>query len=279
MADEQVLATRIRGVLIDLGGVVYVGDTVLSGALEALQRLREARIPMRFITNTTRRSQRMILADLAAMGIAIRPEELLTPSQLARDYLLNRHLSPFLLVHPGLEEDFEDVSLGQREAVVVGDAGSALTYDRLNAAYRKVEDGAELLALAMNCNFLDADGALSLDAGPFVVALEYASGRRATVLGKPSPAFFKLALEGLGCAAGAVAMIGDDAEADVGGGMAAGLHGVIVRTGKYRSGDEQRLDRPPTYIADDLSDAVGWLLNNSHDAPAHDGDEHGPTTG
>jgi ribonucleotide monophosphatase NagD (HAD superfamily) len=115
--------------------------------------------------------------------------------------------------------------------------------------------------LAKNRGFLDHDGDMSLDAGPFVAALEYASRREATVLGKPSPTFFNLAAEGLHCAPENVVMIGDDAEADVGGAMAAGLMGVLVQTGKYRPGQEADLPERPTLVAKDLSAAVDLLLN------------------
>ena len=102
---------------------------------------------------------------------------------------------------------------------------------------------------------------MSLDAGPFVAALEYASGREATVLGKPSQTFFALAVEGLHCAVEDVVMIGDDAEADVGGAMAAGLMGVLVQTGKYRPGQEAHLPERPTLVAESLKAAVDPLLD------------------
>ena len=251
---------RVHGVLLDLGGVVYVGDIPLPGALEAIERLRHAGLPLRFLTNTTRRSVRRLIADLAAIGLDLAPGDVLTPAQLARTHLVQHRLAPHLLVHAGLEEEFADLPTGEREAIVVGDAAERFSFKNLNAAYRKLEAGAEFLALAENRNFTDADGKLSIDAGAFVRALEYASGRKATVLGKPSKLFFLLAVEALGCTPGEAVMVGDDAEADVGGALAAGLKGVLVRTGKYRPGDEAALDPAPTHVADDLAAAVDWIL-------------------
>jgi phospholysine phosphohistidine inorganic pyrophosphate phosphatase len=83
-------------------------------------------------------------------------------------------------------------------------------------------------------------GGLSLDAGPFVAALEYATGQQAAVVGKPEEAFFRIALEDLRLEAGEVAMVGDDAEADVAGAKRAGLLGIQVRTGKWGSDAEER---------------------------------------
>lgn len=250
----------VKGVLLDIDGVICVGGEVLPGSLDAVRRLRALWVPLKFITNTTRRPRRRIVEDLARLGLGASSEDVFTPASMARDDLARRNLAPFLITHPDLREDFAGLESGEGEAVVVGDAGEFFTYDLLNQAYRKIIHGAEFLALAKNRNFLDRDRELSLDAGPFVAALEYASGRTAVVLGKPASAFFLRAVESLGCAANEAAMIGDDAEADVGGAMAAGLKGVLVRTGKYRPGQEDQLPVRPTLVADDLRAAVEHLF-------------------
>ena len=260
MPGAEAKMRPVRGLLLDLDGVVHVRGVALPGSLETIARLRATGLPFKFVTNTTRRPLARIVADLAALGIEATSGDVFTPAALARDFLRQRNLSPFLIVHPELREDFHDLPSETTEAVVIGDAAEFFTYERLNRAYRKILDGAPFLALAKNRNFRDADGLLSLDVGAFVAGLEYASGREAIVLGKPAPLFFALALQSLGCAPEDVAMVGDDAEADVGGAMAAGLRGVLVRTGKYRAGDEARLPQPPTAVTDNLREAVARLL-------------------
>ncbi len=250
----------VRGILIDLDGVVYVGNHALPGSLDAIDQIRDSRIPFKFITNTTRRPRRRIVWDLAQLGLNVAAQDLFTPAALAHDLLKRQNLVPFLLVHPDLREDFAGLAGDGKEAVVVGDAGVFFTYDLLNQAYRKILHGAEFLALAKNRNFLDHDGELSLDAGPFVAGLEYASGKTAAVLGKPAPAFFKIAVESLGCGPEDAVMIGDDAEADVGGAMAAGLQGILVQTGKYRPGQEMGLPERPTHVVQNLKAAAELLL-------------------
>jgi HAD superfamily hydrolase (TIGR01458 family) len=251
---------RVRGILLDIDGVVTVGGAALPGSLEAIQRLRELQIPFRLITNTTRRPRSRIVSGLAAIGLSIAAGDVFTPAIVARDYLAQRHLTPLLIVHPDLLEDFAGLKKGRSEAVVVGDAADFFTYRLLNQAYRKIIHGAEFLALAKNRNFLDHDGELSLDAGPFVTGLEYASGKGALVLGKPAPAFFHLAVQSLPCDAADAVMIGDDAEADIGGAMAAGLQGILVRTGKYRPGQEAKLPLAPAFVAENLKSAVEQLF-------------------
>lgn len=254
------MAGRPAAALLDLDGVVYVGNRAIPGSIEAVTRLRRAGLALRFLTNTTRRPARVLLADLKALGLEIPSEELVTPAALARERLIRDGLRPHLLIHPALEEEFAGCPERGPPAVVIGDAGERFDYHRLNAAYRLLEEGAAFLALAKNRTFRDVDGALSIDAGAFVVALEYACRRAATVLGKPSPEMYRRALDAAGVAAADAVMVGDDAEADIGGAIAAGIRGVLVRTGKYCAGDEGRMAQSPDHIADDLSAAVDWLL-------------------
>ena len=253
----------IRAVLLDLSGGVYDGGTPIPGAVDAVVRLRSEGLAVRFVSNTTRSPHLAIIKQLAGLGVVVRDDELLTPARAAVDWLRAHGCSPHLLVHPDLEPEFAEFEIGPRKAVVVGDAGEAFDYVKLNRAFRELIGGAEFLALATNRTFKDADGKLSLDAGAFVTALEFASGRRATVLGKPSPEFFHAALAGLDCASGDALMVGDDAESDVAGALRAGMGaGLLVRTGKYRPGDEMCFDPAPTAVVDDLTAAVDWIMAN-----------------
>lgn len=251
----------IRGVLLDLAGVVYEGDHVLPGAIDAVARLHQAGLPMRFVTNTTTKTKQALLARLTRLGLEITGEELFTPGQAARAWLEQHGASPVLLVHPNLEEEFVGIPDRGKRTVVVGDAGQGFTYDNLNRAFRALTDGADLVALAKNRTFKGDDGKLSLDAGAFVAALEYASGKKAIVLGKPSADFFKGALASMDCAPKDTVMVGDDAEADVAGALKAGLaNAVLVRTGKFREGDDTRFEPHPTVTVEDLPAAADWIL-------------------
>lgn len=248
---------RVRGVILDLDGVLHVRDRAVPGAAAAISRLRQAGIPLRFVTNTTRRPRRAILDALDGLGLEVAAGELLTPAAAVCRRLSERGLQPHLLIHPHLMEDFAGLEAGG-DAVVLGDAGDAFRYAALNAAFRLLIQGAPLYALAANRYFRDEDG-LSLDAGAFVAALEYASGVTAELFGKPAPAFFQAALEGLGCAAEAAVMIGDDVEADVNGALALGIGGLLVRTGKYRPADDERLAAGGAVVAD-VDEAVDRIL-------------------
>jgi len=230
-----------KGLLVDLDGTLYVGDKPLEGAREAVERLLAAGLAIRYVTNTTRKPRREVVARLSEMGFAAGDEHVLTPAAAAAATLRGRNVHA--LVAEPLLEDLSGLVLTARQPdfVLVGDLGTDFTFERLDAAFGHLMEGAELVALQKN-RFWQKESGPSLDAGPFVAALEYASGKEATVVGKPERAFFAAALHELGLEAGEVAMVGDDAEADVAGAKAAGLLGIQVQTGKYRPGDAADAD-------------------------------------
>jgi HAD superfamily hydrolase (TIGR01458 family) len=252
----------IKGVLLDLGGVVFTGNAPLPGAVDAIARLRKAGRQVRFVTNITRQSHAEVAASLLGMGVDADAKEVFTPAFAARAYLIREKLTPHLLVHPALESDFGDLGTGAADALVVGDAGEEFNYAAMNRAFRLLSKGARFLALASNRSFRDTDGELSLDAGPFVAALEYAAGRQALVMGKPAADFFHAPVTDMGLAPDETVMVGDDAEFDVAAAQAAGLSGILVRTGKYRPGDERTQTPPPDHCAADLAAAADWILKD-----------------
>lgn len=249
----------ICGVLFDLSGVLYVGTKPIEGAPHAIDALRQKGIALRFVTNVTRQPAGELLHRLADMGFEIEDNELISAPRAARAYLLKHELSPYLLIHPALKPDFADLVTDSPNAVLLGDAGNDFNYQNLNHAFRLLIEGADFLAMGNNHYFREDDG-LSLDIGPFVAALEYASGKKAAILGKPSADFFRTAVEDLGCSPAETVMVGDDALADVDGALAAGIRGILVQTGKYQPGDESKITRPGAEVLADINAAVDWIL-------------------
>jgi HAD superfamily hydrolase (TIGR01458 family) len=253
--------SAVRTVLLDLDGVLYVEDEPVAGARAAVEALRAAGLTVRFVTNTTASPRRRILERLERLGFAVEADELATPAALAVRHCLDAgHSRVALVMNEEVKEDFAELEdVGERAgAVIVGDLGAAFGYDVLNRAFRLVMEGAELVALQRNRYWLTPDG-LSLDVGPFVAALEYATDRLAFVVGKPAPAFFATILEAAGASAAESAMVGDDVESDVGGAQRAGLAGILVRTGKYREDAVRRSGVRPDATVDSIA-AVPALL-------------------
>lgn len=251
----------IRGLLLDLEGVLYQGDVPVSGAARSLRELQGRGLALRYLTNTTTRPRRAIATRLQAMGFAVEPDAVFTPPAAAA-ILLSRlgarriHLAAAL----ELAEDlggFEIVDDGP-DAVVLGDLYTDFTWARLNGLFQMVAAGAPLIALHKNRVSRREEG-ISLDLGPFVAALEYAAGVEARVVGKPSKEFFDLALDSLDLPRDQVVMVGDDIEADIGGALAAGIAAVQVRTGKYRRQDDDHPAVTPTARIDSIADLADWL--------------------
>lgn len=263
-ANSNPQATDIRGVLLDLSGVLYIGEHLLAGADKALVRLHKAGLPVRYITNTTRSPRQALVARLRALGLRIDADEVFTAPLAARHYVSTRGLTPWLLVHPAIVGELGPAGVSPRspddcDCVLVGDAGEGFGYAALNQAFRLLIEGRPLLAMGRNRYFRE-QGGLSLDAGPFVAALEYASGVEAEVIGKPACSFFEGARATLDCAPAQVVMVGDDVDTDVCGAIRAGMQGILVGTGKYRSGDESGLP-PGARFERDICAAVDWIVS------------------
>ncbi|MDD1717555.1 MAG: TIGR01458 family HAD-type hydrolase [Methanoregulaceae archaeon] len=243
-----------KALLIDIDGVLYTADTPVPGAVEAVAVLQERDIPHRYISNSTRRSRTMVAERLRLMGFPIREDEILTPAVAAARYLVTQKKMRGIFVTTNeVIQDFTAAGVipaaDRIDAVIVGDAGSSLSYTLLNAAFRAIMEGAEILALEKDRYWMDTKG-LSLAAGPFVAALEYATGKEALVIGKPSPVFFQLALSDMGIRAGETVMIGDDIKTDIQGAMQCGMSGILVRTGKFREDALGQSGVHPTCILD-----------------------------
>jgi len=252
-----------EAILIDLDGVLSVGGIPVPGAREAVGYLEEHGYPFRVVSNTTRSSRATLATRLASLGFAIPASSIFTPAVAAaaavaaggrtRAALLTTRDVAGELVASGIVECDAGV-----QHVVVGDAGDHFTYASLNAAFRHLLDGADLIALERDRYWMGADG-MMLSAGPFVAALEYAAGTTARVMGKPSPDFFALALSSLGVGPGQALMIGDDVVTDVGGAISCGLSGVLVRTGKFREDALRSARVAPTAVLASIADLPGFL--------------------
>jgi HAD superfamily hydrolase (TIGR01458 family) len=257
--------SRPEAYLLDLDGTLYAGGAAIPGATEALDRLHRDQIPYRLVTNTTSHSRAGLVERLRGYGFEARTEAVFTATVagcvLARTAGYQR-VAPFIL-EPGLE-DLSGLELAggtsglpvsrPPQAVVIGDLGERWTYALLQEAFEYLMAGADLIALSRDRYWLKQDQ-LALDAGPFVAALEFATGRNAAVAGKPSGKFYAAALQSLGLqTTSTVAMVGDDLWSDVDGAQRAGLQGWLVRTGKYREGALQSSGITPDRILDSIAE-------------------------
>ena len=239
------------------------GHPILGGA-KAISRLRQAGHQLRFVTNNTTHSRRALAAEIRSFGVELEDDELQTTPLAAVRALAGRRV--LALTMPAIVEDLEGLELvGENaDAVLLGGADESFetnrvySYFNLARAFAELQDGAELYCLHKNRWWQTSRGAL-LDAGAFVAGLEYAAETEATVLGKPSGAYFAAAMEALDFDPEQTWMVGDDVEADIGGASAFGLRTVLVRTGKFR---EEALDEAtvkPDGVIDSIAGLPDWL--------------------
>ena len=252
---------NIKGMLFDLDGVLYVGSRPIDGAIDAVNQIRSSGIPCRFITNTSTLSLLSLQQKINALGFSIPVHEIISAPQATLLYLKQQH-EPVcrLLLAEDVKKDFRQFRQSDTEAnyIVIGDIGNAWTYSLLNEVFDSLMKGAKLIAIHKN-RFWQTEQGLQMDIGGFVHALEYASGTKAMIIGKPSADFFQIALDDMGLTAGDVAIIGDDIDADVGGGQQAGLKGILVRTGKYRQGYTDASTVKPEKVINSIADLPAIL--------------------
>jgi HAD superfamily hydrolase (TIGR01458 family) len=253
--------------LLDLEGTLYTDRGVVPGGPEAIAALRARGVPFRCVTNTTTRSRAALAARLAGFGYDIPASDILTPVGAAIAHCGAHGLTRVAAYLPQAAlEDLTGLDLVPAggagghgpartpAAILIGDLGEAWTFSVMQEAFAHVMAGAEIVALSRDRYFL-RDGRLTLDAGAFVAGLEYATGRTATVVGKPSATFFEMARAALS-GTDEVVMVGDDLWSDIQGAQRCGLVAWLVRTGKFREDTLRESGVRPDRIVDSVVDLV-----------------------
>jgi HAD superfamily hydrolase (TIGR01458 family) len=257
----------MAAILLDVDGVLHVSGEPIAGAASAVRHLREDGHRIRFVTNSTTRSRAQLAQHLREMGIEVADEELQTTGDVASKQLAGKRV--LALTMPGILDDLDGLQLvGMNvDAVLLGGAdegeetGRVFSYLNLNRAFHELEAGADLYCLHKNKWWQTSDGP-RLDAGAFVAGLEFAADVEATVLGKPSAAYFEAALGALEAEAGMTWMIGDDLEGDIIGAQNHGMKTILVRTGKFRPDEVERSRVQPDAIVSSIAQIPTWLEQN-----------------
>jgi HAD superfamily hydrolase (TIGR01458 family) len=229
--------TPPAAIVLDMEGVLQVGYEPVPGAVEAIARLRRAGLPLAILTNTTGRTREAIALRLRSSGFDFAAADIVTAASATADHLRRRHPGArvFLLAESGAVAEFGGIEIvgeaATADVVCIGGPDESFTYDRLQEAFRAVLDGAAFVAMQRN-RWWPTPAGPGLDAGAFVRGLEFATGRSARILGKPSAGVYRAALEVLGSRAAATMMVGDDPVADLRTAGRIGMATCLVRTGK-----------------------------------------------
>ena len=255
----------MAAILLDVDGVFHVSGEPIDGGGAAVAKLRAAGHRLRFVTNNTTHSRRRLAEQLRSLGVELDDGELQTTPVAAAHVLAGKRV--LALTMPDIVEDLDGIELvGEgADAVLLGGAeeqpelnNQVFSYVNLARAFAELQGGAELYSLHKNRWWQTARGPL-LDAGAFVAGLEYAADMPATVLGKPSAAYFGAALDALDSDPKLAWMVGDDVEADLGGAAACGMRTVLVRTGKFRPDALETMRVRPDGIVSSIAALPDWI--------------------
>jgi len=281
MTDLHAALRGVRAFLLDLDGVIVLAGKGIPGASGAIAELEQRAVPYRIVTNTSAVSRATLSKWSGRLGAPIPPERF--ESALSASAAWTARHFPGQPLYVLASDDAKQEFAGQRllthdeagargataAAIVIGDSPEEATFDNLNRAFRLVLGGARLVGMHRNPWWLTPEGP-TLDSGSFVVGLEFATERPATIIGKPSLAFFSQAVRDLRREAGAglrraeIAMVGDDVRTDVRAAQRAGLRGIFVRSGKHGLEDievaaRELGGRRPDAIAASLAEVVAAL--------------------
>lgn len=255
----------MTGILFDLDGVLYQHGQPINGAAQTIEWIHRQNIPHLFVTNTSSKPRVSIVEKLADFGIKTDVHHILTPPIAAVSWLKSQFKNPCLALYINETtkidfSEFQITNVDSRhiDAIIIGDMGTDWSFELINTAFQQLMSSPtpQLIALGLTRYWQTANG-LQLDAGPFVKALEYATGQEALICGKPSPSFFETAAKQLQLDTNQLIMIGDDIQGDIGGAQNARLKALQVRTGKFRAADLQQ-GITPDAIIDSIADLPDW---------------------
>lgn len=220
-------------VLIDFDGVIKLGNKIAGDAEEFFSFLKENEIPFFLISNSTLRTSEEMLEFVQKNGIRA-DIPAMTAVDATLSYVRDNYKKVSVYCRDHIKPLFAEFDENDDpEAVVLGDIAEKWTYETMNKIFRKVWNGADIIAMHKN-RYWEPDGkTLTMDAGAFITAIEYAASKEAIVIGKPSPIYFQTALKQLGFKPDSeFFMIGDDVESDIEAAQKIGGKGILVYTGK-----------------------------------------------
>lgn len=224
--------------LFDLDGVFYRGkeSRVKIGGTKAIEALRAGGRKLFILTNNSTDSADTVFDRLIDFEIPVTRDEVLTSGQMTAEYLRDKSgpSSYFLVGEGGLDSEMKKCGHsrvdGENADFVVIGLDRGVTYDILDHAARLARNGAGIIATHDSALFMYKTGP-AMAAGPFVRAIEYAGGKRATVVGKPSPLMFRIALSRARCRKKDAVMVGDQLDTDIAGAVHAGIDPILVTSG------------------------------------------------
>jgi len=258
---------NLNALIIDMDGVLWEGNRSMPGLVDFFQTLRQRRLPFVLATNNASRTPQQYLTKLAQMGVAVRREEVIGSGLAAAMYL--EHHAPagakvFAIGEDGvtealLERGFRLAGLYEKDAdYVVCGMDRGISWDKLATATLNIRNGARFIATNTDTT-LPTEHGTTHGNGAIVAALIAAGGVQPTVIGKPEPIMYQMAMERLQVPPEQTIAIGDRLETDILGAVRAGIRSVMVLTGISSRADIEAADYGPTWVMEDIREITAAL--------------------
>jgi 4-nitrophenyl phosphatase len=262
---------NLRGLLIDLDGVVYTGRQAIPGAAGFLAEARRRGVQLLLVTNNSTTSPIQVAERLRSMEIDVRPEEILTSAQAAVAHVRERAapgakvriIGEAGLREAATNEGFLIVDDGDIAADwVIAGLDRTFSYEKLTGAVRDILAGAHFVATNADALLPVEGGKVLPGAGTMVAAIRAGSAVEPTIIGKPEPGLYQQGLRRLGnLPPPQVAMIGDRIDTDIVGAQRVGLTTILVLSGVATAAEASQMNPPADAVVDDLahvSTLMGW---------------------
>ena len=263
MLDKKTAVEGVKMFVLDMDGTFYLGDRLIEGSLDFLEKVKETGRRFVFFTNNSSRIPSFYQKKLEKMGCFVDKSEVITSGNVTIAYLQTHYADKkiYLVGTPLLVESFEEAGINlvqeDPDVVVVG-FDTTLTYEKLEKACTYIRNGATFLATHLDINCPTEDGFIP-DCGAMCALITKSTGVEPRYLGKPFPETMDMVLQITGCKKDEIVFVGDRLYTDVATGVKNGAKGFLVLTGEADMKTVEESEVKPTCIYDSLLDISKYL--------------------
>jgi len=248
-----------EGFVFDFDGVVWLGDNLIEGARDTIESLRRAGKKVAFATNNASKSRKAYAEKLRSLGIHADHWEIETSASAAAKVIKDRGGASkvYAVGMDGLT--FELMMAGhtlsdKKPDYVVSAHDETFTYDKLKTAFECIHYAGAKYIAANPDKVGPRDGKLVPASGCIMAAIEYATGVKAEVVGKPEKQIMEAALKSMDLQASQVLVVGDTLDYDIMAGKNAGAKTALVLTGVDSRESAEEKGIQPDFIIDGIKD-------------------------
>ena len=254
----------VKCFLLDMDGTIYLGNNLIEGSLDFIEKVRTTGRDFLFLTNNSSHNANFYVKRLHGMGLDVPREKILTSGEATADKL--NQLYPgkraFVLGNEYLIEEFTQMGVivdqENPEIVVIG-YDTTLDYKKMTRVCDLVRAGLPYIATHPDFNCPTETG-FAPDIGAIMAFIEASAFRRPElIVGKPNTGIVEAALRRTGLKAGEMAMVGDRLYTDVATGVNHGMTGILVLSGEATMEDVAVSDVKPDLIFGKLADMIPYL--------------------